>query len=569
MLKKLFEQGAFDAITYNLALKEELPEKVYALPNIAPHLTERINLNHKGEIITTTLNYKLQKSIGKVLDGYAKNLAINSVNNAAILVMEIQTGNILAYHGNTKARDKDESGSHYVDIITASRSSGSTLKPFLYAGLFDEGKLMPNTLVPDIPTQIAGYHPENFHHNYDGLVPASAALARSLNIPAVRLLRRFGVHKFLGLLHKVGFTTINRSADNYGLTLILGGAEINLFQLTSAYASMARVLNNYYTKGYDIIDWHYGKYIKKPDKKTKTDRTIIISASAIYEVFNALLDANRPINETGWKLYSCSEKIAWKTGTSYGFRDAWSVGVTPKYVVGVWVGNANGEGRPGMTGLSSAAPIMFDVFNVLKDTAWFSRPTGEMVSLNICNKSGYRAGAYCEETHRELVTKKAANSPICPYHKLLHLDPTEQYQVNSSCEHVSNMVNRPWFVLPPIYEYYYKIKNPYYAVPPPLRMDCQGNSAKIMEFIYPPPTANTKVFIPKGFTGEQSAMVFKISHRKPSTTIFWHLDNVYIGSTKNIHEMALNPSKGKHRLTLVDENGITIFKRFEVVSEKE
>lgn len=569
LLKKLLEQKVIDKMTYGLALNEKLPDRVFPLPNIAPHLTERINMNKKGEIITTTLDYRLQNKINKILNGYAKNLLINSVNNAAILVLDVETGHVLAYLGNTKSQhDNDETGSHYVDIITASRSSGSTLKPFLYAGLFDDGKLMPRMLVPDIPTQIAGYHPENFHRNYDGLVPASEALARSLNIPAVRLLRDYGIQKFLGLLHKVGLSTVDRSADNYGLTLILGGAEVNLQQLTGAYASMARVLNNYYKKGYDKSDWHYPIYEKGERKASNNDHTKILSASAIYEAFNALLDANRPINETGWKLYSCSERIAWKTGTSYGFRDAWSVGVTPKYVVGVWVGNADGEGRPGMTGLAAAAPIMFDVFNVLPDTTWFAKPKDEMVVQNICDKSGYRAGPYCQETHNEYVTKKSETSPICPYHKLLHLDKNMKYQVNSSCEDVSHMIHKSWFVLPPVYEYYFKIKNPYYVSPPPLRDDCRGDADKVMQFIYPPPAGNAKVFIPKDFTGKQSAVVFKVSHRNPSTKLFWHLDNVYIGSTENIHEMALNPPKGKHIITVIDGNGITISKYFEVVSEK-
>jgi len=569
LLGRLFKQGVFDEISYKLAVQEALPENVFPLPNVAPHLCEKINLEKKGENIKTTLDFKLQNIVGEILEGYAKNLAVNSISNAAIVVLDVKSGNILVYQGNTGLIENQESGSHFVDIITSSRSSGSTLKPFLYAALFDEGKLLPQMLVPDIPTQIAGYKPENFNLSYDGLVPASEALARSLNIPAVKLLRTYSIQKFLSLLQKLNFSTINRSADNYGLTLILGGAEVNLLQLSAAYASMARVLNNYRTNGYDRGDWHPSFYLSTPENKAKPDRTKVLSASAIFEAFNALLDVNRPINETGWKLYSCSEKIAWKTGTSYGFRDAWSIGVTPKYVVGVWVGNADGEGRPGMTGLTTAAPIMFDVFNILPDTTWFTPPKDEMVLLEICNKSGFRAGPNCQETYKSWLTYNSSYSPLCPYHKLLHLDQSSKYQVNSSCEKVSNMVNVPWFVLPPVYEFYYKTKNPDYVSPPPLRKDCFENSTKIMEFIYPPPSALTKVFIPKEFTGKQSAIIFKVTHRQASTTIFWHLDNIFAGSTQNIHEMALNPSKGKHFLTIVDENGITIYLNFEVLSEKE
>ncbi len=566
LLKKLLKEEKIDRLTYELSLKEKLPQKVFSLPDLAPRLSDKMSMEKRGEIVRTTLDYDLQKTSAAILDRYSRRLASNNIRNAALIIAEVNSGKILAYHGNLPHGVKNDNPGAFVDVAVARRSSGSTLKPLLYCALFDKGLLLPQMLVPDVPTQIGGYKPENFHHEYDGLVPAAEALARSLNIPAVRLLRRLGTQRFLDLLRKTGFTTIDRSAHNYGLSLILGGAEVTLFELSGVYASMARVLNNYNLKGYRAADWHplyFENSALELAPKNKIEK--IFSVSALSETMNALLDVNRPAGESGWKLFSCTEPIAWKTGTSYGFRDAWSVGVTPKYVVGVWVGNADGEGRPAMTGLSSAAPLMFKIFDVLPDTAWFTVPRQEMIKIKICKQSGYRAGPYCMETEEEYLGDKAIKTPLCPYHKLLHLDPSGRYRVNSSCEDVSKMIHKPWFVLPPVYEHYYKAKNPSYIPPPPLRPDCRHSSSKVMDFIYPPP--RMKIFVPKDFTGKLSKVVFKASHARDDAVIFWHLDNTYIGSTKGIHEMSLQPSPGKHRITLLDNYGNSIERIFEIVGK--
>jgi penicillin-binding protein 1C len=323
---------------------------------------------------------------------------------------------------------------------------------------------------------------------------------------------------------------------------------------------MARVLNNYNAKGYDYNDRHPLRFIQSDESRQKPVNEAVLSASAIWETFNALLDVNRPANESGWKLFACTEKVAWKTGTSFGFRDAWSVGVTPKYVVAVWVGNADGEGRPGMTGLSTAAPLMFEVFNRLPDTTWFTKPSQEMEKIVVCNKSGFRAGANCPETHYQYVTRKSLLAPVCPYHKVIHMDKQGDYRVNTHCEKTSNMVHKPWFVIPPIYEYYYKQKHPGYKPLPPLRPGCKRIPQKTMDFIYPPP--GTVIFIPKDFTGKKSAPVFKLSHSSASAVVYWHLDNEYIGSTQTIHEISLMPSAGNHIITVVDGNGNTLSRRF-------
>ena len=286
--------------------------------------------------------------------------------------MKISTGEVLAYVGNTEDPHDGQEHGNYVDIIQAPRSSGSILKPILYTYLLQEGKILPKSLIPDIPTMISGYQPQNFDRTFEGAVPADEALQRSLNVPAVIELQKYGYPRFCQRLQELGFSTITKSADHYGLTLILGGAEVKLWDLAKVYSSMARVLKNSAIKDYDKSDWRAPNYIEDTVQVKKSGK--ILDASSLWFTFDAMRFLNRPQVESGWNLFSSSRQIAWKTGTSHGFRDAWAIGVDADYFVGVWVGNADGEGRPGMTGLNAAAPLLFQTFDLLPESPWFIKP---------------------------------------------------------------------------------------------------------------------------------------------------------------------------------------------------
>jgi len=550
LLHKLMINNVIDSLTYELALSEPLPGKVKHLPSLAPHLLQEINSKYKGQLQKTTIDYDLQKSNLQIMREYSKNLRANHIYNAAIIVLEVQTGNVLTYIGNTE----NNNHGNYVDIIQSRRSSGSILKPLLYAYMLQEGLMLPKSFVKDIPTIISGYQPENYYRQYRGLVPADEALQQSLNVPAVNELQQYDYSRFYLRLRDLGFTTINRSADNYGLTLILGGAEVKLWDLATVYSSMARVLNNYPAKGYNLSDWHKPYIIAQKSSKFQEGKKL--EASSIWFTFNAMRYLNRPQSESGWQQFSSTRRVAWKTGTSHGFRDAWAVGVDPKYMVGVWVGNADGEGRVGITGLQAAAPLMFQVFKRLPHTSWFHKPVLEMAKTKVCAVSGYRASPNCPDIVEEYIPRKGEESPLCPYHKLIHLDATGQYQVTSNCESVSRMIHQKRLVLPPVEAWYYQKQHPEYSAPPPFRSDCNAVSTKSMAMIYP--KSGTQVFIPIEHSGKRGAVVFKVAHKQPNITVYWHLDGKYLDSTIGTHEMSLSPDKGKHFLSLVDENGESI-----------
>lgn len=576
LLKRLFEKGKIDQTTYQLAIEEVLPEKPHPLPRLAPHLLVRaFNENFKGKIgqitkITTTIDPELQSRLNELALRKSTNLKGNQIHNLAIIVLEVETGNVLAYIGN--APDTGPENGEDVDIIPAARSTGSILKPLLYAMMLNEGRILPTSLLTDIPTQISGYKPENFMETYDGVVPADLALSRSLNVPFIRMLQDYSVEKFHFNLKKLGMTTLTQPPRHYGLTLTLGGAEGSLWDLSGIYSGMARTLN-YYTRNsgnYEQDALRKPNYLKGKTGKgigNETKSPPLLSADAIWYTFEAMEELERPTSQGDWERFESSRRIAWKTGTSFGFRDAWAIGISTKYVVGVWAGNADGEGRPGLVGVYAAAPILFDVFNLLPTSRWFEPPFDAMKKLVICKKSGFPALDYCEKD-TVYANEMGVNAQPCPFHQIVHLDNTGHWQVNSSCEAPLSMVNKPWFVLPPVEEYYFKMKNPSYAPLPPFRKDCRTSdekSAGLMQMIYP--RMDAKLYVPVDLDGSIGRTVFKIAHRIPETTVYWHLDNVYIGQTITFHELELNPPAGKHKITLVDKKGNRLETNFEVVAK--
>lgn len=572
LLDDMVKQGIIDKETAELGKTEALPQKPMPLPMHAPHLLDKISVKYPGQRISTTLLLTLQERVNRVVERYNQDFKANKINNIAVLVLDVETGKTMAYVGNVFDPNDEKNGSS-VDIITAPRSTGSILKPFLYAAMLDEGELLPNTLIMDIPLYVAGFSPNNYNKTFDGAVPAHRALERSLNVPSVRMLHEYNIEKFYDLLKKMGMTTLRNHAMHYGLSLILGGAEGSLWDLTAIYANMARTVNNFtkYYGEYNLYDWHRAYYLKGEENKfnkTKLSNVPVVSAAAIWQTLTAIAEVNRPEEESAWKVFSSSRRVAWKTGTSYGNRDAWAIGVTPEYAVGVWVGNASGEGRPLLTGVGYAAPILFDVFNLLpNNNQWFSQPYDEMTLAPVCQKSGHIASNLCTDIDSMWVVNKGLESEACPYHIMVHLSSDRRYRVSSDCYPVDDMIHTPWFVLPPAQEWYYKSKNADYYTLPPIHPNClHTETRKIMDLIYP--TNNITIVLPRQLDGNEGKVVFQAAHRRANVSIFWHIDDEFVGTTQGVHRLPCSPVPGKHTITLVDEDGNMIQGRFSVEDKK-
>lgn len=359
---------------------------------------------------------------------------------------------------------------------------------------------------------------------YDGAVPAAAALSRSLNVPCVHILKDYGVQRFQENLASRGLTTLTRSSSDYGLSLILGGGECRLDEVTAAYAELAACLVD---ERASICDSDDSRPLPEDDPV------------AVAYTLDALKEVNRP-DEIDWHLINSVRKVAWKTGTSYGYRDAWAVGVTPDYAVGVWAGNASGAGAAGLLGARTAGPVMFEIFNALpgSKSAWFpsvdeisgsERGSHKAWRTEVCHESGFLAGPYCDEKDTLTLPAGSMKSRICPYH---HFED-----------------GRSVFRLTPAMEWFYRQKHASYKVP-------SSGSGLLMEFIYP--ENGSVITLPKQLDGSPGSLVLNLAHTNQDATVYWHLDNSFIGTTRFIHQLRVRPDSGRHSVTVVDDSGNSI-----------
>ena len=504
LLHRLMEHGDISPETYEAALDEPLPDAPLPLPSLASHYVERCP---KGVRTRTGISLHLQRAVEAAVNRRSDELAKEGIADMAAVVIDNVSGAVVAYVGNSSP-ERERPG-RQVDIAASPRSTGSILKPFLYEAALQDGVILPRTLLPDIPVNLGGFAPQNFDHQYYGAVPADEALARSLNVPSVFLLRQYGIPKFHSVLREAGLSTICEAPEHYGLSLILGGAEARLDEITAAYSAFVR------------------------------GEVPFSDAVARWYTFEALKEVNRP-DQLDWRLIRSVRKAAWKTGTSYGFRDAWAVGMTPAYTIGVWAGNAQGQGVPGLVGARAAGPVMFDILNLLPPSDdWFTchseRSEGTQRSegtyADVCTASGHLAGPDCPR-ELMLLSEAGLDSEPCRYH--------------ASGE----------FVLPPAMEWYYKPNHPEYTG----SRKASGDAA--VQFIYPQNGA--VLTLPRQLSGKVEGVVFRVAHHKADATLWWHLDNTYVGETDFLHEMLLAPDPGRHTLTVVDQDGCSAFVNFSV-----
>lgn len=551
LLLTLRDNGTLTTEQYSLAISEPLPQEPLPIPNQAPHLLSRLARNHAGQRVRCTIDLTLQNLAQDIADRYSSRYKANYISDISILVADVETGEVLVYVGNSS----QPTSTSQVDNIQGPRSTGSLLKPILYAAMLSSGEIAPGMIFADTPLNLNGFTPMNFSKTYRGVVPADEAVTRSLNVPLVRMLSQYGTGRFMTVLRWLGMTTLRFDEDHYGASIILGGAEGTLWDMTGMYASMSRTLSHYsrYQGQYDRHDIHPLRLVSVSPDAPRLDTDTRLNAASIWQAYEAMSALNRPEEEADWQNFSTMKRVAWKTGTSWGSRDAWSIGTTPRYAVGVWVGNSTGEGRAGLTGVGFAAPVMFDVFTLLDGSDWFEQPYADMKVARVCRHSGHIASPLCADVDDRFVPGTSLVSPPCPYCRLVHLSADGAWQVNSTGEPVSQIRTESRFVLPPVQEYYYAGHTATYQPLPPLRPDCQIETREQFSIITP--EHNSVLVMPRSFGGKPEKLVLKAACRDAEATLFWHLDDNYLGQTHGLHELAVLPAEGQHALTLVDGHG--------------
>ncbi|HQX43766.1 MAG TPA: penicillin-binding protein 1C [Saprospiraceae bacterium] len=557
LLRDLNNSNIISQDVYSLSIEEPLPDKPLVLPRNAPHALEyAIKLKGDATIMNSTIDLNLQNEVIRISRNHHRIFKANEIHNLAVLVVENKSGNILAYLGNSM--DSSVVRNAEVDMVHAPRSSGSVLKPLLLVAMMDLGLVGPGSLVPDIPTLINGFRPENFSRQYSGAVSCREVIQKSLNVPSVLMLKEYGIPVFYANLKRFGFSHLFRPWEDYGLSLILGGAEVNMADLARAYAYLAHTLNVYQDhqqKYPDFSDYHL-RLLKneKPHQNILNSNPDLQTAGAIHHMFQSMRLHGMNQEEFNIHTRNSLSPIALKTGTSFGYKDAWCVGVNPDYTVVVWIGNANGMARPGLIGIQTAAPLMQEIIQLLPAERDWTIPYDDMVFIPVCRQSGFTPGRYCTDIDTQYLPKASKLLKTCTFHQKIFLDTTLNFRVFKDCE--SQIVEANWFVLPPAMEYFYASAHPEFKAMPPLREDCREKGAeqfRTLAFIYP--NHNAQIMIPVDLDQQKNPMIFKATHRDPGAEIMWFMDNTYIASSNYPFELTFIPPPGRHHFMIMDREG--------------
>ncbi len=576
LLRKLHTQGHVDATDLKLALLEPIPVKPAGWPALAPHLLHTLMARYpKQAMFYTDIDRQLQIQLNQLLTRQARTLALSGVANGAVLVVDHLQMKIRAYVGNIGSGDGAA-----VDIIQSRRSTGSILKPFLYGLMLDDGLMTGQSLLPDVPSQFGGYAPVNFDLQFRGAAKAADALAQSLNVPAVRMLHQYGVGRFRQQLQSFGLTTINKGADHYGLSLILGGAEATLYDLTRSYAAMVRLAAKPQTPIPDLPLQYPAVPANKnlqsdvvqnnlhtsdlPTSKPTSTINLPISAGAAYLTLDALLEVERPESEGSWRDYVRSQKIAWKTGTSFGLRDAWAIGVNGQYTVGVWTGNADGSPAAILGGARSAGPILFDSFRLLPESPWLTKPLLALRTQEICKSDGYRKRWQCETSVTDMPIGSALKSSHS-YQQQLWLDPSGRYQLPAGCALQIPRQVHTRMILPVAMAYFYQPQHPEYQGLPATWPGCEQIAQQQMDLLYP--VRDAQIRLPLQLDGKLGQSIFRAIHRDKQAQIYWHLDETYLGQTSAPHQMPVQAAAGRHRLILTASDGSRLEQPFTMLGD--
>lgn len=534
LLNKLYKNKIINDEEYKLSILEDIPKINYSNKINIPHLSQFLKKKYNDKsIIKTFIDKNIQNNIEKIADNYSKQLQIYGIKNLSIIIADTKSANVISYIGSQNFFSKETNG--MVDGVLAYRSTASTLKPFLYTLAFERGYILPETLLRDVPLNFNSFSPENFDKSFSGFVKAKDSLIKSLNIPSVDLLNIYGVKDFYYFLKKANFNGLFRKYDDYGLTLILGGAEANLYEITSLYNSLGN-LGIY--KGLKLCEYDNYQDFR------------LLNRGASFLTLDILKELNRPNTEFFWKNYSNSKSIAWKTGTSFGNKDAWAIGVSPDWTIGVWTGNFTGESNLKLLGATSSGNLMFEIFNYLsniKNTkSWFEKPINDFNFIKICKDTGFKSGEYCNNKELTYIVNNTSHLKICPYHKKYFVSKTGKNIVCSLCRDSEykeiNVLEFPLEI-----NFYLKNKN----ILPPHNPQCPSIKNDL-EIIYP--KEDMRIFIPRDFNNNQKVNL-KVSSQNNNTKIFWYLNNELINTTKNIHTTSIYLKKGVYKLSVVDDNG--------------
>ncbi|MBN8706330.1 MAG: penicillin-binding protein 1C, partial [Bacteroidetes bacterium] len=516
-------------------------------PRLAPHFSQRMHsLFPDSANLKTGLHLETQQKTEALLKNHVRRLSMSGIDQAAVMIIENRTGKVVAYAGSADFNNSEVSGQ--VDGIRAVRSPGSTLKPFAYALASDRGLVTPKSILLDVPTDFNGYTPENFDEEFNGPVTMEDALAQSLNLPAVTLTEALSPRIFIELLVSSGFRQIKADSYKLGLSVVLGGCGVRLEELVAAYSIFTR----------------QGRYLPlKWIKSDTTSQTIpIISPESAYMTGKILTLLTRPDFPQNYQSGIHLPKIAWKTGTSYGRRDGWSIGFNHRFTIGVWVGNFSGQGVPELTGADMATPLLFDVFNSVdynSTNEWFPRPK-ELEFRLVCEESGLPPGPDCTNQIMDDFLPSVSSNRICSHLKKVKTNETGTVSYCTRCDPGNGT---KWMVFPDLQ--------------PELISWNEKNGIRF-EKIPPHNPACTRIFTEKGpliaspsnqtdyfvEKGEKQKIQLLAHAESDVAQLFWYVNDRLTATTKPGTAAWIDALPGSYNIQCSDDKGRSSSIRFRI-----
>ncbi|MFA6570931.1 MAG: penicillin-binding protein 1C [Bacteroidota bacterium] len=537
-IRKLIRNKTFSNSSLQDALYEQIVAARYPIPSLSPHFCYYVGKKYNEDILETTLNPRIQKISESLLQSHVNSAIPKGITNGSVIVIDNKTGAVLAYCGSSDFYNTAYSGQ--VDGVRAIRSPGSTLKAGLYAYAFDQGVLTPKMKLLDIPTEFAGFEPENYTQEFEGEVTAEFALVNSLNIPAVRLLQLVGLPQYINLLEKAGFREITKEKKKLGLSMILGGCGVRLEQLATYFTAFAnqgkmRTL----------------KYLKRDTSLCDTVK--LFSEGAVFLVLQILSSNERPDFPNELLNTTKLPHIAWKTGTSFGKKDAWAIGVSPRYTIGVWMGNFDGKGSPHLSGAEMAVPLLFALFNSIdydSEKRWFEKPA--TVSMReVCAETGLLPSQNCTQIVSDYFIKGISNNKVCDLYKEVFSDEYETVQYCTGCLPPEGY-KKVWY---PHYDpeliLWYEKNNVYYKRIPPHNKSCQARftteGPKILS-----PSQNYEYLIE---SGSRQQILLQAASPQDIKLHHWYINDVFYKTCKPEEKLFFVPDKGKTKISCMDDKG--------------
>lgn len=548
-LSKMFKRKIISEEQYINAIHEVIELNRREAPKNTPHLARWLyNRHKKSSIIKTFINQNYQTFVEDVVKLHVNQNKVFGISNAAAVVIDNKTHKLVAYVGSADFNDFYSSGQ--VDGVIALRSPGSALKPFLYAAAMDKGLITPKTILEDIPKNFNGFRPQNYDQTFRGKVSATDALSLSLNIPAVDLLNEIGDQAFNNILAKGGFRWISKNSNKLGLSVILGGCGVTLFELTGMYQTLA------------CQGLRHNTLMTEFDKETRPDT--LFSPSASWMITNILTKLKRPDLPNNFENSVNLPRIAWKTGTSYGRRDAWSVGYNPYFTVGVWVGNFDGNGVPEISGAELATPILFKIFNFLmskNQQEWYKRPP-ELDYRLVCTETGMPKNNFCESIAMDDYIPLVSGNKLCNHLSRVYINADSTVLYCQSC--LPNGGYKEAYY--PNYSsglisYYESMLIPYKKLP-----SHNINCTRVFSDSKPAITSLEDGAEYVLIKDKNQQLKLSCAAQPNVDIVFWYIDDQFFKKTKRNEQLFFFPKEGVNKISCSDDKGrntdIRIFVRF-------